>query len=242
MYNYRAEERNVTVERTQAEAQSVFLAKVFNWMFIGLLLTSAAAFLTASSQTALALIFGNRFIFYGLIFVELGMVFTLVSRVEKFSAGTATLLFVIYSLVNGVTLSAILLAYTMTSIAATFLTTAGMFGVMAIYGFVTKKDLTSLGSFLFMGLVGIIIGSLVNFFVGSSMMSWVISAIGVIVFTGLTAYDVQRLSRIGASGLMNGGEAAIRKGSILGALTLYLDVINLFLMLLHFLGGSRKFA
>lgn len=242
MYNYNAGEKSVAMERAQAQvqAQSVFLAKVFNWMFIGLLLTSAAAFLTANSQAALGLIFGNRLVFYGLVIVELGMVFTLVSRVEKLSAGTATMLFVLYSLVNGVTLSAILMVYTMTSIAVTFFVTAGMFGVMAVYGFVTKKDLTSLGSFLFMGLVGIIIASVVNFFVGSSMMSWIISGIGVIVFTGLTAYDVQRLSHIGASGIMSGGEAAIRKGSIIGALTLYLDFINLFLMLLHFLGGRRN--
>lgn len=239
MYDLSAKQRSMTMEQVQVQAQSLFLAKVFNWMFIGLLLTGAAAFLTANSQAALSLIFGNRLIFFGLVLAELGVVFTLAGRVEKLSAGTATLLFIFYSLLNGVTLSAILMVYTMTSIALTFLITAGMFGAMAVYGFVTKKDLASLGSFLFMGLIGIIIASVVNFFVGSSMMSWVISGIGVIVFTGLTAYDVQRLSHIGASGIMNGGEAAIRKGSILGALTLYLDFINLFLMLLHFLGGSR---
>ncbi|MEJ2688565.1 MAG: Bax inhibitor-1/YccA family protein [Deltaproteobacteria bacterium] len=241
MYDYNtARERSMVLEQSQVQAQSVFLAKVFNWMFVGLLLTAGSAFLTANSRAALEFIFGNRLVFYGLIFAELGVVFTLASRVEKLSAGTATLLFLGYSVLNGVTLSAILMVYTMTSIAVTFLVTAGMFGVMAIYGFVTKKDLTSLGSFLFMGLIGIIIAAVVNFFVGSSMISWVISGIGVIVFTGLTAYDVQRLSRIGASGIMTGGEAAIRKGSLLGALTLYLDFINLFLMLLHFLGGGRK--
>lgn len=241
MHDYNnAQERSLALEQSHVQAQSVFLAKVFNWMFIGLLLTAVAAFLTANSKAALEFIFGNRFVFYGLIFAELGMVFVLASRVEKLTAGTATMLFLGYSLLNGVTLSAILLVYTMTSIAVTFFVTAGMFGVMAVYGFVTKKDLTSLGSFLFMGLIGIIIASVVNIFVSSSMMSWVISGIGVIVFTGLTAYDVQRLSHIGASGIMTGGEAAIRKGAVLGALALYLDFINLFLMLLHFLGGGRK--
>jgi FtsH-binding integral membrane protein len=114
-----------------------------------------------------------------------------------------------------------------------------MFGAMAVYGFVTKKDLSSWGSFLFMGLIGIIIASVVNMFLGSSMMSWVISGIGVIIFTGLTAYDVQQITRMGEQGIMNGGEAAIRKGAIMGALKLYLDFINLFLMLLRFMGDRR---
>ena len=239
MNQYNAPDRSLVMNQAKVQAQSIFLAKVFNWMFIGLLLTAITAFLTANSKAALELIFGNRLVFYCLVFAELGMVFTLISRVERLSASTATTLFLLYSALNGVTLSAILLLYTMTSIATTFLVTAGMFGAMSVYGFVTKKDLTGMGSFLTMGLIGIIIASVVNIFLGSPMISWVVSAIGVIVFTGLTAYDVQRLSRIGASGLMNGGEAAIRKASILGALTLYLDFINLFLMLLHFLGGSR---
>lgn len=239
MNTYNVRERSLSMEQAQVQAQSLFLAKVFNWMFIGLLLTAAAAFLTANSKAALELIFGNRLVFYALIIAELGMVFTLASRVEKLSASTATILFLLYSALNGVTLSAILLLYTMTSIATTFFITAGMFGAMAVYGFVTKKDLTGMGSFLTMGLIGIIIASLVNLFLGSPMISWVVSAIGVIIFTGLTAYDVQRLTRIGAGGIMQGDGAAIRRASIMGALVLYLDFINLFLMLLHFLGGSR---
>ena len=232
-------EGRASLDQALVQAQSLFLAKVFNWMFLGLLLTAVAAFLTANSKTALELIFGNRLVFFGLVFAELGMVFTLASRVERLSSPAVTVLFLLYSALNGVTLAAILLIYTMTSIATTFLVTAGMFGAMSVYGFVTKKDLTGMGSFLTMGLIGIIIASVVNLFFGSPMISWVVSAIGVIVFTGLTAYDVQRLSRIGTGGIMEGGEVAIRRASIMGALVLYLDFINLFLMLLHFLGGSR---
>jgi FtsH-binding integral membrane protein len=233
MYNrYTGNERAIT-PAARTEASTIFLAKVFNWMAIGLGLTGLAAFLTVNSQTALQLIFGNKMVFYGLIFGELGMVFYLSARIQRISAQAATGLFVGYSILNGVTLSAILLLYTMTSVAATFFVTAGMFGAMAVYGFVTKKDLSSWGSFLFMGLIGIIIASVVNMFLGSSMMSWVISGIGVIIFTGLTAYDVQQITR------MNGGEAAIRKGAIMGALKLYLDFINLFLMLLRFMGDRR---
>ena len=238
MYN-----QNISNERAitpaSSEASTIFLAKVFNWMAIGLGLTGLAAYLTINSEAALQLVFGNKMVFYGLIFGELGLVIYLSARIQKISAQAATGLFLVYSILNGVTLSAILLLYTMTSVAATFFVTAGMFGAMAVYGFVTKKDLSSWGSFLFMGLIGIIIASVVNIFLGSSMMSWMISAIGVLVFTGLTAYDVQKITRIGAQGIMDGGEAAIRKGAIMGALALYLDFINLFLMLLRFMGNRR---
>ena len=228
------------------EASTIFLAKVFNWMAIGLGLTGVIAFLTINSQTALQMLFTVQdgyakpnMLLYGLLIAELGMVFYLSARVQKISAQAATGIFLGYSALNGVTLSTILLYYTASSVAATFFVTAGMFGAMAVYGFVTKKDLSSWGSFLFMGLIGIIIASVVNIFLGSSMMSWVISGIGVIIFTGLTAYDVQQITRMGAQGIMDGGEAAIRKGAIMGALKLYLDFINLFLMLLRFMGDRR---
>jgi len=145
----------------------------------------------------------------------------------------------LYSALNGATLSAILLLYTATSVAATFFVTAGMFGAMAVYGLVTKKDLASFGSFLFMGLMGMIIASVVNMFLGSSLLSWLISGIGVLVFTGLTAYDVQKITQMGAQGIMEQGEVAIRKGAVMGALALYLDFINLFLSLLRFMGDRR---
>lgn len=245
MYNqYSGNERAVTPAST--EASTIFLAKVFNWMAIGLGLTGFVAFLTINSQTALQILFTVQdgyakpnMLLYGLLIAELGLVFYLSARIQKISAQAATGIFLGYSALNGVTLSTILLYYTASSIAATFFVTAGMFGAMAVYGFVTKKDLSSWGSFLFMGLIGIIIASVVNMFLGSSMMSWVISGIGVIIFTGLTAYDVQQITRMGEQGIMNGGEAAIRKGAIMGALKLYLDFINLFLMLLRFMGDRR---
>src|SRR5210317_441840 len=228
------------------EASTIFLAKVFNWMAIGLGLTGVIAFLTINSQTAMQMLFTVQdgyakpnMLLYGLLIGELGMVFYLSARIQKISAQAATGIFLGYSALNGVTLSTILLYYTASSVAATFFVTAGMFGAMAVYGFVTKKDLSSWGSFLFMGLIGIIIASVVNMFLASPMMSWVISGIGVIIFTGLTAYDVQQITRMGEQGIMDGGEAVIRKGAIMGALKLYLDFINLFLMLLRFMGDRR---
>lgn len=223
---------------TRAEASTVFLAKVFNWMAIGLGFTAVVAFLVASSPAAIEFFVLNRVVLYGLIFAELGLVIYLSARIDKLQAGTATGLFLLYAGLNGITLSAILLLYTATSVASTFVVTAGMFGAMAIYGYVTKKDLASWGSFLFMGLIGILLATVVNFFVQSSMMSWVISGIGVVVFTGLTAYDVQRISQMGHTA-MAGSEGAVKKMAILGALTLYLDFINLFLMLLRFLGNRE---
>jgi FtsH-binding integral membrane protein len=231
--------RNEVFTPAGTDAATIFLAKVFNWMAIGLGLTGITAFMVANSDAAKQLIFGNQLVFYGLIFGELGMVIYLSARVQKISAQAATGLFVAYSVLNGATLAAIFLAYTATSIASTFFIAATMFVVMAVYGTVTKKDLSSMGSFLFMGLIGMIIAAVVNMIIGSPMISWVISAIGVLVFTGLTAYDVQKISRIGASGIMDSGEAAIRKGAIMGALALYLDFINLFLSLLYLLGDRR---
>ena len=231
--------RNEVFTPAGTDAATIFLAKVFNWMAIGLGLTGITAFMVSNSDAAKQLIFGNQLVFYGLIFGELGMVFYLSARVQKISAQAATGLFVAYSVLNGATLAAIFLAYTATSIASTFFIAATMFVVMAVYGTVTKKDLSSMGSFLFMGLIGMIIAAVVNMIIGSPMISWVISAIGVLVFTGLTAYDVQKISRIGASGIMDSGEAAIRKGAIMGALALYLDFINLFLSLLYLFGDRR---
>jgi FtsH-binding integral membrane protein len=234
------------VSQASTEASTIFLAKVFNWMAIGLGLTGLIAFLTINSQTALQMLFTVQdgyakpnMLLYGLLIGELGLVFYLSARIQKISAQAATGIFLGYSALNGVTLSTILLYYTASSVAATFFVTAGMFGAMAVYGFVTKKDLSSWGSFLFMGLIGIIIAMVVNIFLASPMISWVISGIGVIIFTGLTAYDVQQITRMGEQGIMDGGEAAIRKGAIMGALKLYLDFINLFLMLLRFMGDRR---
>ena len=227
----------ITIAQARQEASSIFLAKVFNWMAMGLGLTGLIAYFTASSGLARAIVGSPLFMI--LIIAELGMVFYLSARISKIQAATASGLFIGYSVLNGLTLSAVFLAYTSSSIAGTFLITAGMFGAMAIYGLVTKRDLSGLGSFLFMGLIGIIIASVVNIFLQSSGMSWMISFLGVLIFTGLTAYDVQKIKNMGEEGIMSQGEEAIKKGSIMGALALYLDFINLFLMLLRFFGGSR---
>ncbi|MGW8193117.1 MAG: Bax inhibitor-1/YccA family protein [Desulforhopalus sp.] len=229
--------QEMTLTRAQQEASTVFLAKVFNWMALGLAITGGVAFFTAYSGLASTII-GSP-LFFILMIVELGLVFYLSARVEKLQASTASGLFVGYSVLNGLTLSVIFLAYTGSSIAATFFITAGMFGAMAVYGLVTKRDLSGLGSFLFMGLIGIILASIVNIFLKSSSVYWAISLIGVFVFTGLTAYDVQKIKRIGQDGIMAEGDEVVVKGSIMGALALYLDFINLFLMLLRFFGGSR---
>ncbi|MFH1217406.1 MAG: Bax inhibitor-1/YccA family protein [Pseudomonadota bacterium] len=231
--------RTITTTQAQTQASTVFLAKVFNWMAIGLGLTGIIAFLVANSATAMQIFIYNPMMRWGIIIAELGLVFYLSARVMRLSAQVATALFLVYSALNGITLSVILQIYTSTSVAATFFITAGMFGAMAIYGLVTKKDLSGMGSFMFMGLIGMILASVVNIFLQSSMMAWVVSGLGVIIFTGLTAYDVQKITQIGASGIMQEGETAIRRGAIMGALALYLDFINLFLSLLHFVGGSR---
>ena len=229
---------SVGIVRARQDAASIFLAKVFNWMALGLGLTGLVAFFAASSGITAAIVASPLFMM--LIIAELGLVFFLSARIDKVQASTASGLFLGYSFLNGLTLSAIFLAYTSTSIAATFFITAGMFGAMALYGLVTKRDLSGFGSFLFMGLVGIIIASVVNIFLQSSSLYWVISLLGVFIFTALTAYDVQKIKTMGEEGILSQGEVAIKKGAIMGALTLYLDFINLFLMLLRFFGGSRS--
>jgi FtsH-binding integral membrane protein len=178
-------------------------------------------------------IFGNKLIFYGLIFGELGLVFTLAARIEKLQRSTAVAMYILYAVLNGATLSTIFMLYARSTITSTFFICSGTFIVCSAYGMLTKRDLTSMGSFLFMGLVGIIIASVINMFVQSSQMSMMISYIGVLVFVGLTVYDTQKLKRLALS------QGASGKGAIMGALTLYLDFINLFLMMLRIVGGGR---
>ena len=213
--------------------QNTLIRQVYAWMGAGLAITAFMALFTLSSPMIFNAVAGNRLIFFGLMIGELALVFTLSGAINKLSAPVATLIFIAYSALNGVTLSILALVYTANSIASTFVVTAGMFGAMSVYGYVTKRDLTSWGSFLFMGLIGIVIASVVNIFVGSSAVSWVISGIGVIVFTGLTSYDTWKIKEMAARGIEG------RKPAILGALTLYLDFINLFLMLLRFVGNRR---
>lgn len=216
---------------------SSFLSKVYGWMTVGLALTALAAMMTLSSQSLLNLIFGNKLVFYALIFGELGLVIALSAAINKISSTTATLMFLLYSALNGVTFASIFLIYTSSSIASTFVVASGTFGAVSLYGYVTKRDLTGWGSFFFMGLIGIIIASVVNIFLQSEMISWAISYIGVFVFVGLTAYDTQKIKQIGAAGF--GDEESRKKAAIIGALRLYLDFINLFLMLLRIMGNRR---
>ncbi len=213
--------------------QNALVRQVYAWMGAGLAITAFLALVTVSSPSILQAITGNRILFYGMMIGELALVFTLSAAINRLSATAATLIFLAYSALNGLTLSVIFVIYTADSIASTFAVTAAMFGAMSLYGYTTKKDLTSWGSFLFMGLIGIVIASLVNIFLRSSSVSWVVSGIGVIVFTGLTAYDTWKIKEMAAAGEDG------RKPAILGALTLYLDFINLFLMLLRFMGGRR---
>lgn len=223
-------------ERT-VEVQSEFIRRVYNWMGIGLATTAVVALFTASSQAMLQFIFGTPMVFFGLIIAELGLVIALSAAINRLQASTAALMFFIYSAINGLTLSAIFLAYTQASIASTFFITAGTFGAMSIYGYSTKRDLTSWGSFLFMGLIGVIIASVVNIFLHSESIYWLVTIGGVLVFVGLTAYDTQKIKEMAYQGFAD--SEMERKGAVIGALRLYLDFINLFLLLLRLFGGRR---
>jgi FtsH-binding integral membrane protein len=231
---------SLTLRQQQTQVMvNGFVRSVYNWMAIGLGLTGFVAFYVANSETLLRIIFANRMVFFGLIIAELAMVFYLSARIAKIQASTATGLFVAYAALNGATLSVVFLAYTRASIASTFFVCAATFAVASFYGWTTKKDLTSWGSFLFMGLIGIIIASVVNLFLKSSAVAMIVSYIGVLLFTGLTVYDTQYIKKMALSQPADVGASAIRKGAIIGALKLYLDFINLFLMLLRIMGDRR---
>jgi len=219
--------------RGAADVERRFMSAVYRWMTLGLLVTAGVAWYVASTPGALHFVFGNRIVFWGLILAQFGLVIGLSAAVARLSAGVAGGLFLLYSALNGATLSILLLAYTGASVASAFAVTAGTFGAMSVYGTVTRRDLTSWGTFLFMGLIGIVIASVVNVFTKSDMVSWVVSAAAVVVFTGLTAYDTQKLRRMAAAG------ANVAALPVNGALALYLDFINLFLAILRIFGGRR---
>ena len=230
------------LKQTQTQVQvrvNSFIRSVYNWMAIGLGITGFVAYYVANTESLRQLIFGNQILFFGLIIAEFGLVIAISARIQKMQASTATALFVLYSALNGATLSMIFLIYTASSITSTFFICAGTFVTCSIYGWTTKRDLTSVGGFMAMGLIGLIIASVVNIFLRSSAMYMIISYIGVIVFVGLTAYDTQHLKNMAAT-QPDGLEAGVvRKGAILGALKLYLDFINLFLMLLRIFGNRN---
>jgi len=205
-------------------------------MAVGLGLTAIVAFAVAGSPDLIRVLVGNRLVFFALVIAELGLVFFLSARADRLAPGTAAGLFALYSALNGVTLSAILLAYTGESVTMTFVVTGGMFGALALFGSTTKRSLAGAGQFFMMGLVGLILASLLGMFWHSDTLQFLISVVGVIVFTGLTAWDAQRLKQM-ALALPQGQVGAY---AVVGALSLYLDFINLFLMLLRFTGSRRE--
>ncbi|QOI11101.1 Bax inhibitor-1/YccA family protein [Blochmannia endosymbiont of Colobopsis nipponica] len=215
-----------------------FMAQVFGWMTCGLLLTSFVAWYTSITPAVLQLIFSNQVVFFSLVIGQLVLVFILSGIVTKLSASLATTLFMLYSVLTGLTLSSIFIVYTASSIAGTFLVAAGMFGGMALYGYTTKTDLSSFGNLLLMAVIGLMLASLLNLWMSSTPLMWLITYVGIVVFVGLTAYDTQKLKSIGSSLSMEDHEK-FRTYSIIGALTLYLDFINLFLMMLRIFGNRR---
>lgn len=215
-----------------------FVRSVYNWMAIGLAFTGAMAFYVSHNVNMLRMI-SSPIIQIVLFLAIIGLVVTISGMVSRMSAGTATGLFIVYSGLMGVFLAPIFIIYTQASIASTFFICAGTFVGCSIYGWTTKRDLTSVGGFLMMGLIGIIIASVVNIFIRSSAMHYIIGYIGVIVFVGLTAYDTQKLKNMALAQPAGLDGAVVRKGAILGALSLYLDFINLFLMLLRIFGQGR---
>ncbi|MBC8107377.1 MAG: Bax inhibitor-1/YccA family protein [Anaerolineae bacterium] len=223
----------------EAQVDSSVLVRFFNqvyaWMASGLALTAVVAWYISTRQDLTSRLTPGVVIF--LFLIELGLVIAISSAINKISAPVATLLFMLYAAINGIVLSAIFLVYAHASIVSTFVVTAGMFAVMSIYGMVTRTDLTRLGAILFMALIGLIIASVVNMFMGSSMMQWIISIAGVVIFAGLTAYDTQKLKAI-AMATQNNAAMASRL-AISGALALYLDFLNLFLMMLRLMGDRR---
>ena len=219
----------------ESDLLAAFMRGVYGWMCGGLAVTAVTAWLVASSPTLTTAIFGNRAVFWGLAIAQIGIVFVLSARVDKMAAGTASLLFVGYSALTGVTLSAILLVYTGESVFTTFVVAAGMFGALAAYGTATRRSLSGLGQFLFMGLIGLVLASIVGIFWHNDAFQFLISFIGVIVFAGLTVYDAQRLKALAFA--TNAGN--LSGTTIVGALALYLDFINLFLFLLRLVGNRR---
>jgi len=229
-------DRRIPFPSAVAGQTSAFLNAVYGWMCFGLIVTAGTAWYTASSPTLVRTILTNGPVFWGLACVQLAIVFVLSARVQQLSSTTAAILFIGYSALTGLSLSFMVLAYTGESIATTFLVSGGAFAALAIYGTTTQRSLSGLGQFLFMGLIGVVLASIVGIFWHSSALQFVLSFVGVIVFAGLTAYDAQRLA--GMAREAPSGDAS--SYAIVGALALYLDFMNLFLFLLRFTGNRRQ--
>lgn len=217
---------------------SSFMAGVYGWMSCALAITAATAYYIATMPAISTYIYTHSMVLIGLFIVQIGLVIAITSFINRMSFFTALLLFLVYSVTMGITLSSIFYVYTESSIISTFLTTALMFGVMSLYGYVTKADLTSIGNLSSMVLIGLVIGMVINMFLKSVQFDYVLSGIGVVVFVLLTAYDTQKIKQLARSMLVE--QDMIGKVALLGALTLYLDFINLFLFLLRFMGNRRE--
>lgn len=231
---------NVVTRERELEMSAAFpvlMRKVYLWMSLALVITGFTAYYVATTPALIGAIITNQILFWGLVIGELALVFGLSAAINKLSLTTATLMFVIYAVINGLTLSFIFLVYTASSITSVFFITAGTFAVMAFFGYFTKTDLSSLGKILMMALIGIIIATIVNIFTKSEGLAMILNYLGVLVFVGLTAYDSQKIKQMLMMAL-DTGEAA-QKVALLGALSLYLDFINLFLYLLRIFGSRR---
>ena len=232
------ETKNLIGNYASKAAQSTLLRSVYVWMTLALVITGFVSMYVAQSYQLVSFIFGNRLALWGMLIAELAVVFYLSARINSISFTKATVMFIIYSILNGATLASIFLVYTMSSIASTFFVAAGTFGVMALYGYITKSDLTRIGNICLMALIGLIIATLVSMFWQNSMLQMIITYVGVILFVGLTAYDSQKIKRLlTADGIEVTEET--QKIALLGALTLYLDFINLFLYVLRLLGDRK---
>ena len=220
-------------------AYRTLMGKVYLWMTLALAVTGLTSLYVASSPGLVQSIFASRGTFWLLVIAELALVFILSARIMKMSFSTAGIMFALYSVLNGVTMSFIFIAYTSTSIATAFFVTAGMFAAMSFIGFVTKRDLSSFGSFFTMALIGLIIASVVNIFLNSSVMYWINTYVGVLLFVGLTAYDTQKIKQM----LIEYGDEvndSTQKLALIGSLSLYLDFINLFLYILRLFGNNKE--
>ncbi len=225
-------------EMTNASTFKVLMRKVYLWMTLALMITGITAAGVANSPNILALIYSSQVVMWGIIIAEFGLVIYISARLEKLSLSTATTLFALYSILNGVMLSSIFLLYSTAIISKVFFITAGTFGVTALYGYATKKDLSSLGNILFMALIGLVIATVVNVFMKSAMFDLILSYIGVIIFVGLTAWDSQKIKHMMM--VQQDADESAQKLALIGALSLYLDFINLFLYLLRIFGRSNE--
>ncbi len=232
------QERIFTNELSQHDT-NVLLKGVYEWMMVGLLVSGLSAFMVVHSTTLLHIIFGNPYMIWVLFLIELGLVIAISAGINKMDVSTARVLFILFSVVDGMTLASIFIVYTEASIATTFFIAAATFGVMSLYGYFTDTDLSSWGNLLFAALIGLIIAMIVNFFLQSAAFEWWLSVIGVILFVGLTAYDTQKIKALGEAMAEGSDAQSLGRVAVVGALTLYLDFINLFILMLEFFGNRR---